>query len=157
MAKGIRSLTEEEKEKILNVAERVFGVPSKDIVSTDRNQTVNYARHCIGNTILTLMPEISLKGIGECLNRDHASVIHWRKNHENYKMYDDYMMMFVTYFNAFIEEIGFVASFPNEETVDKINDTIEYLETVRRDIQVKAAKERKKFEEIMENNRQLTY
>lgn len=157
MAKGIRELTQEQKEKILDVAERVFGVSKEDITSTNRAQIFNFARHCIGNTILIMMPEISLKEVGKCLNRDHASVIHWRRNHENYKMYDDYMVMFVKYFNALADEVGFTASFPNEEMVDKINDTIEYLETVRRDIKEKAVKERDKYEKIMETNRQLTY
>ena len=157
MAKGIRELTQEQKEKILSTAESVFGIPREDITSTSRVQIFNFARHCIGNTILIMMPEISLKEVGRCLNRDHASVVHWRRNHENYKMYDDYMMMFVTYFNALADEVGFVASFPNEEMVDKINDTIEYLETVRRDIKEKAKEEREKYEKIMESNKQLTY
>jgi len=157
MAKGIRDLTEKEKETILDIAEQVYGISKEEIVSTSRNQTVNYARHCIGNAILIMMPEISLKGIGRCMNRDHASVIHWRKNHESYKRYDDYTFMFVTFFNALVDKVGFTASFPSEEMIDKINNTIEYLETVRRELREKAKKERAKYEKIMENAKQLTY
>jgi len=67
-------------EKIVALACRLGDITKEELLSTSRTRLIGDVRMCVGN-LLRRVFGITLDEAGVYLNRDHASIIHYEKQH----------------------------------------------------------------------------
>ncbi len=67
-----------------------LGTSIAEVHSKGRQRNLVYNRCLIANYLYGQNLDLTLQKIGRLLNRDHASVIHYLKSHENLLYYTDY-------------------------------------------------------------------
>jgi len=89
------SITGIEKKEIFRCINFAFGIPDLTVKSRLRQNV--YARHAAAN-FLNKTIDLTLTYCGEVLNKDHATIIHSVREHENLYKYDkEYRFKYQTF------------------------------------------------------------
>jgi len=114
------AVVREDIDKVIALACRLGDITKEELISSSRKRMIGDVRICIGN-LLRRVFGLTQQDCGEYLNRDHASIIHYEKQHE-------YMMKLNYYkkiYNPCIE-------LATDRTFDSEKVLVSHYETVNR-------------------------
>jgi len=75
------AVVREDISKVITLACKLGDITKKELVSSSRKRLIGDIRICVGN-LLRRVFGLTQSDAGSYLNRDHASIIHYEKQHE---------------------------------------------------------------------------
>ena len=114
------AVVREDIDKVIALACRLGDITKKELMSSSRKRLIGDVRICVGN-LLRRVFGLTQSDAGEYLNRDHASIIHYEKQHEH--------MMKLNYYKKIYNPCVELAT---DRTFDSEKVLVSHYETVNR-------------------------
>ena len=114
------AVVREDIDKVIALACRLGDITKKELMSGSRKRLIGDVRICVGN-LLRRVFGLTQSDAGEYLNRDHASIIHYEKQHEH--------MMKLNYYKKIYNPCVELAT---DRTFDSDKVLVSHYETVNR-------------------------
>ena len=114
------AVVREDIDKVIALACRLGDITKKELMSGSRKRLIGDIRICIGN-LLRRVFGLTQSDAGSYLNRDHASIIHYEKQHEH--------MMKLNYYKKIYNPCVELAT---DRTFDSDKVLVSHYETVNR-------------------------
>lgn len=114
------AVVREDINKVIRLACKLGDITKQELISSSRKRLIGDVRICVGN-LLRRVFGLTQTGAGSYLNRDHASIIHYEKQHE-------YMMKLNYYkkiYNACVE-------MASDRTFDSEKVLVSHYETLNK-------------------------
>tara|TARA_R100000458_G_scaffold12098_1_gene9900 strand:- start:539 stop:1033 length:495 start_codon:yes stop_codon:yes gene_type:complete len=142
------AVVREDIDKVIKLACKLGDITREELVSTSRKRMIGDVRICVGN-LLRRVFGLTQTGAGKYLNRDHASIIHYEKQHE--------YMMKLNYYKKIYNPCVEMASDRTFDSEQVLVSHYETLNKLRRENSVltkrvkELSKEIKQYSAIKEN------